>query len=565
MENMFVRQEESALVSDFYKLGLLYIKKGDYDRAIESFSEAIHLTPDNAEIYWQRGLAYSKKKESFGAIADFDTAIRLNPNFAKVYNSRGWEYGRRGDTDRAIADYTQAIRLDPDYEVAYRNRGIVYTKRNDIDRAIADYNQVIRLNPNNIVAYNNRGIMHAMKNDFDRAIADYTEAIRLDPNQTVARESGCRTSYDARGVAYLKKGDNDRAISDFEAALRINPNDDGVKQYLEDARQAGKLENTNHKLRAKEYFGEGLAYGKKGNHNQAIACCNEAILLDPNYAKAYYLCGAQKGDPDNAIKNFISTLEIQPDFTDALHDRGLSYSQKRDYDNAIKDFNKIIELNHNDADTYQNRGNAYLGKGDYVGAMRDCSKAIELAPDYAVAYFTRGLAFVGAKLFDMAIADFNDVIRLSPSGDPTAAIAAHWREKAIVECGNDRDQYMSDEEMAQYLDERAFRLHVLIESHFLGKGDECTIQDADDKIFGGQSWLALGLDCNVNGNRFWVSVRGHMSRLQLRDPRRIARYLEDDYKLETEMLDNGDIIAYYSRPPSEIIDEVIYICKSTAL
>jgi len=40
-----------------------------------------------------------------------------------------------------------------------------------------------------------------------------------------------------RGVAYYQKGDYARAIADCEAALRINPNFANAKDLLDDARR----------------------------------------------------------------------------------------------------------------------------------------------------------------------------------------------------------------------------------------------------------------------------------------------------------------------------------------
>src|SRR6516165_1397499 len=62
--------------------------------------------------YYNRGLAYQEKGDNDRAIADYDQAIRLDPKYAFAYNGRGNAYKAKGDNDRAIADYDQAIRLD---------------------------------------------------------------------------------------------------------------------------------------------------------------------------------------------------------------------------------------------------------------------------------------------------------------------------------------------------------------------------------------------------------------------------------------------------------------------
>ena len=50
---------------------------------------------EKAEIYIDRGIAYENKGEYDKAIADYTEAIRLDPKDAKAYCSRGWAYGKR--------------------------------------------------------------------------------------------------------------------------------------------------------------------------------------------------------------------------------------------------------------------------------------------------------------------------------------------------------------------------------------------------------------------------------------------------------------------------------------
>jgi tetratricopeptide (TPR) repeat protein len=204
--------------------------KGEWDKAIAEYTEALRINPNNAAAYVNRGFAYISKGMYDRAIEDYNAALRIDPNHADSYNNRGWSYRNKGDYDRAIADYTQAIRLDPTNVNAYGNRGAVYGNiKKDYDRAIADHTQTIRLDPNNAVFYYNRGINYAKKQDQDRAIADYNQALRLNPNYVDA--------YYMRGLAYVLKNDYNRAILDLNAVLRINPNHTGAKEMLQTIRE----------------------------------------------------------------------------------------------------------------------------------------------------------------------------------------------------------------------------------------------------------------------------------------------------------------------------------------
>src|SRR5215471_18166673 len=207
--------EARARYSTLMSQGQTDINNGDYDRAIEAFSDAMRLDPKSALAFTNRGVAYERRGDMDRAIADFSEAIRLDPNYALASSNRGIAYARKGDNDRAIADYNEAIRLDPKNALAFADRGIAYGKKGDNDRAIADFNEAIRLDPNHALAFFDRGIAYGKKGDNDRAIADYSEAIRLNSNIAM--------TFNNRGFLYFKKGDTRRAIADFDEAIRLDP------------------------------------------------------------------------------------------------------------------------------------------------------------------------------------------------------------------------------------------------------------------------------------------------------------------------------------------------------
>jgi Flp pilus assembly protein TadD len=62
-----------------------------------------HLDPQDAAAYYNRGLAYHEKGDLDRAIADFDQALALDPQAAEAYNNRGTAYYDKGDLDHAGA------------------------------------------------------------------------------------------------------------------------------------------------------------------------------------------------------------------------------------------------------------------------------------------------------------------------------------------------------------------------------------------------------------------------------------------------------------------------------
>jgi tetratricopeptide (TPR) repeat protein len=209
------RLNRTDRVRAYNSRGILWKRKGEYDRAIADYTAAIRINPKYSSAYTNRGVAYVEKHDYDRALADYNIAIRLDPKDAVAHNNRGVAWKNKGEYDLAIADYNTAIKLDKNYVSAYSNRGVALYRKGDNDRALVEYNTALRLAPDDADVYNNRGISFDEKGDFDRAIADYSEAIRLNPKYA--------TAYNNRGVAWQNKGEYDLAIADYSEAIRLNP------------------------------------------------------------------------------------------------------------------------------------------------------------------------------------------------------------------------------------------------------------------------------------------------------------------------------------------------------
>jgi tetratricopeptide (TPR) repeat protein len=431
----------------FLDRGIIFASRGDYEMAIEEFTEAIKLDPELATAYRIRGQAYfagasdvvsvgenfSKvitnstggtispaQRQAFDkAIADYTQAIKLESDNADAYRLRGWVYSNKGDYDQAMTDYKQALRLNPDDAWAYNNRGIAYDAKGDSDKAIADYTQAIKLDPNFPSPYHNRGGQYFNKKDYDRAIADYAQAIRIDPDYAPSKKM-LPIAYNSRGVDYANKEDYDRAIADYTQAINLEPS-------------------------ASRYNSRGNAYYNKKDYDRAIADYEAALRNDPNHANAktwlayaYYNRGLayynNNKDYDRAIADYTQAIRLKSDYVDAYNNRGVAYANKKDYDKAIEDYTQAIRLNpdfarakNNLVSAYHNRGLAYYNQKDYDRAIADYTQAIRLDPDDAVAYYNRGNAYYVKKDYNRAITDYEAALRNDPNHDNARTWLAYAR------------------------------------------------------------------------------------------------------------------------------------------
>jgi tetratricopeptide (TPR) repeat protein len=92
----------------------------EYDAAIAAYSEIISLKP-TADAYNNRGNAYGRKGDYDRAITDFNQAIRLTPNDTEAYFDRGIAYVMKEDYVRARADWEKVLQLDSGHSQAREN------------------------------------------------------------------------------------------------------------------------------------------------------------------------------------------------------------------------------------------------------------------------------------------------------------------------------------------------------------------------------------------------------------------------------------------------------------
>ncbi|MDR2575329.1 MAG: tetratricopeptide repeat protein, partial [Treponema sp.] len=121
-----------------------------------------------------------------------------------------------------------------------------------------------------------------------------------------------------------------------------------------------------------------------------------------------------KGDYDNAIKQFDEVIKNDPKNALGYAWRGNTYRRKNQLDTAIKDFNEAVSLDPAYSFAYSRRGEAYRAKGDLRTAVKDFNEALKLDPNDSWAYGSRGQAHKQLGQTEQAIQDFRKALSLDP-------------------------------------------------------------------------------------------------------------------------------------------------------
>jgi tetratricopeptide (TPR) repeat protein len=137
--------------------------RGDVERAIAEYTEAIRIRPDYPEAHNNLGPALARQGKIDDAIAQFAEAIRLRPMYADARNNLGVALASQGKFNEAIAQYTEALRLDPDHARAHGNLGLALRARGQPADAIREFKIALRMNPNNADARDALNALNALQ------------------------------------------------------------------------------------------------------------------------------------------------------------------------------------------------------------------------------------------------------------------------------------------------------------------------------------------------------------------------------------------------------------------
>jgi tetratricopeptide (TPR) repeat protein/V8-like Glu-specific endopeptidase len=351
---------------------------------------------------------------------------------SKTATAEDWlNYGsqllRVGQGDKAFAAINQALKIKPDFYQAYYFRALAFFFAvNDVPKALGDLEQVTKLRPDFVQAWRYRGILYGNSLNYPEAIDSVDELIRLNPKD--------HTSYQMKANLQVSMGRIAEALETTNELLRIRSDAPGLT------------------IRC-------FVYSALGNHENALADCNQSINLDPTFTPAYLNRGlvyANTQKYPQSLTDYNLVLERQPRNSVAYAQRGNTYLLLGENQKALEDFNKSIEIQPEDklaVPAYTGRGNIYGILEKMQEAYSDFNKAIEINPIWAEAYLGRGLINGLLKNYSKAVADLTKAIELKPPsvGIETMSYAMRGLNYKIL---GDAEQAQADLTKAEQLSQK---------------------------------------------------------------------------------------------------------------
>jgi tetratricopeptide (TPR) repeat protein len=160
--NIFnITQSNPAL--NYLTLGVAYKQNGKTKKALDCYTKAINIDPNQPEGYYNMGNIYAQHKNFEAAKQLYLKAIAVDPKSARAYNNLGNIYFETGEFAAALKYYNIAHTLEPDYETPLYHAGLIYKSQGDLAKAESLWLEVLRINPNNKLVKNALGAIRQSK------------------------------------------------------------------------------------------------------------------------------------------------------------------------------------------------------------------------------------------------------------------------------------------------------------------------------------------------------------------------------------------------------------------
>lgn len=440
-------------------IGEVYTLIGEYDRAIESFNDAVHLTEDTeekAKNLRKLAEAHMKKGEFARSLEVTDTAQEFLKNIRSVEKGRslvleGKIYYGKGDFGKAMLKLSEAVKLfeklgeERDLGNAIRAVGNIYLNKGEFDKALEHYEKSLLVmetvkDPIGIAsALNNIGIVYQDIGKTDRALDFYKRS--LDIEKKIGNKWGIAQSLNNLGIVHRNMGQPDRALEFYRHSLRIKEKI-GDKQGIADTRNnIGQIHRSNGEMdKALEFYEESKSiYEEIGDEQGVSTSLNNIgrLLLSQGRIEQAVEFYKQSLEIREGMDNRWSIAQSLNYIGEADHHQGIlddaldSYSQSLDICQEIEDRSLMIQ-------TLCGLSEVYLEMGDVQTAYERTGKALEIAVEIdakiekGIGHRIRGMIHREKDEIEQAIEEFKKAENLFKDADVKIELARLYYEYAVL-------------------------------------------------------------------------------------------------------------------------------------
>ncbi|XP_016129583.1 uncharacterized protein ttc6, partial [Sinocyclocheilus grahami] len=322
---------EPHLLDAYWHRHQIYLLRNDPDRALDDLNVIVENKKhagafmSTAEIYKQRG-------DTTLALFSYTQAIKVKPDDAEIYFKRAKMYEKMGEILLAMDDYVKTFTIDSTRTDAMMIHGIQLFNTSKWMQALEDFSLLLKQEPWNATARTYRGRIYIMLGQFEKSIEDFSLAVHLDPSSWLAfYHRGC----------LLREIMPHMALRDLSTSVLINDSAENLSAFL----HRGQVYMTLRRWR--QAMADFEAVIKLDSHSRFAAVAHVSLGL---------ICMLNMGRQYEAIRRFSNALKEDPTYVKAYVCRARAYFNVNNLSRAVKDLTRAIHIKPDAYDLHIMRG-----------------------------------------------------------------------------------------------------------------------------------------------------------------------------------------------------------------
>jgi tetratricopeptide (TPR) repeat protein len=366
--------------------------RGDLERALEFYDQAIKLRPEFSEAHFQRGSALVSLSRFADAEPALRRAIELRKDWSLPYSSLGALLVRLNRDREAEPLLRQALKLEPQNNLALRTLADVRLRAGDPKEAVELARRATNDKEAPASAWIVRGIAERAISDKAAAKTSLDQALELEPENIIALEE--------RADLRADEADYEHAIEDLKKAERIKPGDKQIlSRLLGVYERAGKTDEA-------QRLAESLGLGNKPTD---VSKPGEIkVIGTPEEIEA-----ANSDDRSKARKALEALLAKNPRNAMLLAKLGASY-RSDDPARSLDFYRRAVEIEPKNADYATGYAAALVQARRFAEAVVILRRVVSATPDSFVAHANLATALYELKQFAEALPEYDWMLKSKP-------------------------------------------------------------------------------------------------------------------------------------------------------
>lgn len=395
--------------------------RGDLERALGFYEQALKVRPEFPEAQFQRGTALAALKRFDEAETALRAAIALKKNWSLPYSALGALQLRRNRDKEAEQSFRQALTIDKQDGLALRMLADIRLRAGDAKEALdlatrataipeapasawlalalaqkangdktaakTTLNRVIDEEPTNIAALLERADLLTDEKQFDAALADLTTAAKAEPEDKAIASRLADT--------YQKAGKPEQALAVAKAAGLEVPkpaNPDGVIGTPEEIEAANSTDP---------------AVSRKALETLLANNPRNAMLL------ARLGASYRTDSPARSLEYYRQAAEIKPDSAEYALGYAAALVQARRFADAATILRQVVRIDPQNYAAHANLATALYESKRYAEAVPEYEWILAAKPEIVVAHYFIATAHDYLGEYPQALASYEKFLAVA--------------------------------------------------------------------------------------------------------------------------------------------------------